>query len=100
MPHALFATAIGTCGLAWNDTGLTGFQLPEETDALTERQLAARNDTAAAATPPDWARAVMARVQQHLVGTLQDFSDVAVDWSRVSEFQRGVYREALAIKPG
>jgi len=26
MPHVLFPTPFGTCGIAWNDTGLTGFQ--------------------------------------------------------------------------
>jgi methylated-DNA-[protein]-cysteine S-methyltransferase len=44
---------------------------------------------------------VIERVQQHLSGNLQHFTaEERIDWSRVSEFQRAVYREALAIKPG
>jgi len=39
-------------------------------------------------------------VQLHLEGQLQDFSGTILDWSRVSDFQRAVYLQAQAIKPG
>ncbi|MDP1579215.1 MAG: methylated-DNA--[protein]-cysteine S-methyltransferase [Candidatus Didemnitutus sp.] len=101
MPHAIFPTAFGTCGLAWNETGLTGFQLPEATAAETEQQLAARAFTQAAAEPlPDWLPPLIARVQAHCAGQMQDFADVALDWSRVSDFQRAVYEQTVAIKAG
>jgi methylated-DNA-[protein]-cysteine S-methyltransferase len=98
--HTLFPTAFGPRGLAWNDTGLTRFQLPEATPELTERSLVGETGSTPAATPPAWAQDIIARVRQHFEGALQDFSDVAIDWSRVSEFQQDVYRAALAIKPG
>jgi len=101
MPHTLFPTALGTCGIAWNDTGLTGFQFPEGDVELTERRLAARAQSKPATEPrPEWLRRVIERVQAHLEGRLQDFSDVPIDWSRVSDFQRAVYTHTLAIKPG
>ncbi|HEY5080151.1 MAG TPA: methylated-DNA--[protein]-cysteine S-methyltransferase [Opitutaceae bacterium] len=101
MPHFLFQTDFGVCGLAWNDAGLTGFQLPEETDEHTERSLAARGGSReSAAEAPPWVRQIVARVQMHLRGDLQHFTDERIDWSRVSEFQRAVYREASAIRPG
>ena len=34
MPHAFFPTQFGNCGIAWNENGLTGFQLPEVSVAL------------------------------------------------------------------
>jgi len=43
---------------------------------------------------------IIARVQRHLAGDLQDFADLAYDWSRVTEFQSRVLRAVLAIKPG
>ena len=87
--------------MAWEEAGLTGFQLPEETDERTERSLAAKGGgTEAASDPPEWVRQLIARVQRHLRGDLQHFVDERIDWSRVSEFQRAVYREASAIKPG
>jgi methylated-DNA-[protein]-cysteine S-methyltransferase len=101
MPHTLFPTAIGTCGLAWNDSGLTGFQFPEENVEDTERKLAARARSKPADTPrPEWVRRLVERVQAHLEGKIQDFADVPLDWKRVSEFQRAVYLQALEIKAG
>lgn len=100
MPHALIPTAFGTCGIAWNDTGLTGFQLPETTDALTEQRIGARARTQPATEIPEWMQQLIARVQAHFEGRMQDFSDVALDWSRVSDFQRAVYLHAQGIRPG
>ncbi|HYC70552.1 MAG TPA: methylated-DNA--[protein]-cysteine S-methyltransferase [Opitutaceae bacterium] len=101
MPHTLFPTSFGTCALAWNGNVLLGFQLPDDDVELTERHLAARAKSKPAAEPrPDWVRRLVERVQQHLDGRLQDFSDIPLDWPRVSEFQRAVYLQAQAIKPG
>lgn len=101
MPHTLFPTVFGTCGIAWNDNGLTGFQLPEESDAHTEQRLASKARSQPAAAPlPDWIEATITRVQQHLEGRMQDFSDARLDWSRVTDFQQAVYLHALGIKPG
>lgn len=101
MPHTLFPTSFGTCGVAWNETGLTGFQLPEDDVEAMERKLAARANSKPAAEPrPEWLRRAIERVQAHLDGRLQDFTDVPLDWSRVSDFQKAVYLRALAIKPG
>ena len=36
MTWKLFETAIGWCGIAWNDVGLTWLQLPEQDRAATE----------------------------------------------------------------
>src|SRR6478609_5820421 len=70
MPHTLFPTAFGTCGVAWNDTGLTGFQFPEETDTATEQRLAAKSRSQPAAEPiPEWVQALIVRMQQHLDGS-------------------------------
>src|SRR5262249_41753599 len=33
-------------------------------------------------------------------GRLQDFSDAAIDWSRVSDFQQAVLLRTLAVRPG
>jgi methylated-DNA-[protein]-cysteine S-methyltransferase len=101
MPHTLFPTAFGTCGIAWNDTGLTGFQLPEDDVETTERRLAARARSKPADEPrPEWVRRAVELVQQHLEGKLQDFTDLPLDWSRVSDFQQAVYLHAQGIKPG
>jgi len=101
MPHTLFPTAFGTCGIAWEERGLTGFQLPESDVADTERHLATKAHSKPADVPrPEWMRRLVERVQAHLEGKLQDFADAPYDWSQVSDFQQAVYLQALAIKPG
>ncbi len=52
-----------------------------------------------AARPPAIA-AVIGRVQRHLAGDLQDFADIAYDWTSVTDFQRRVLRALLKIRPG
>ena len=101
MPHILFSTALGLCGLAWEGEVLTGFQLPEGTPELTEQQLRkkARSGDAQAAAPV-WIQAMIGRIQSHLAGRMQDFAGTPLAWDRVSEFQRGVYRHTQAIRPG
>jgi methylated-DNA-[protein]-cysteine S-methyltransferase len=102
MPHTLFPTAFGTCGVAWNDNGLIGFQLPEASEADTEQRLAAKaRSLPATEGVPAWVQETIARVQAHLAGSkVQDFADIRLDWSRVTDFQQAVYLHAQDIKPG
>lgn len=104
MPYAFFPTALGSCGVAWNDAGLTGFALPDGAEIRLERKLAARSPEAGAPWRPDaappWEREIIALVQQHLGGESQDFAGGRYDFSAVTEFQRRVYQFALTVKPG
>jgi methylated-DNA-[protein]-cysteine S-methyltransferase len=90
MPHTTFTTPLGLCAIAWSDAGLTRFLLPdpERRSGNTESD------------PPSWVSEIIARVQRHLIGEPQDFSDVRYDFSRVPEFVRSVLRAALDVKPG
>jgi methylated-DNA-[protein]-cysteine S-methyltransferase len=101
MAFVLFTTSFGTCGVAWNEAGLTRFQLPGETDAGAEKRLGSggggRLDEDEA---PEWVRAAITRVRRHLDGEMQDFSDLPLDRALASEFQLAVYCEALLIRPG
>jgi methylated-DNA-[protein]-cysteine S-methyltransferase len=90
MPHATFATPLGTCAIAWSDAGLTRFLLPDP-DRGT-------NDTEA--DPPAWVVTIIERVKRHLAGEPQDFADVPYDFGRMPEFNRAVLRATLAIKSG
>lgn len=91
MPHATFSTSLGLCAIAWGDGGLTRFLLPDP-----ERPAGELPEV----EPPEWVRAIIARVQRHLSGEAQDFSDVTYDFSHVPEFTRDVLLATLAIKPG
>jgi methylated-DNA-[protein]-cysteine S-methyltransferase len=99
VPFALFHTPFGTCGISWNEVGLTGFQLPEDSESRTAQSLAARLGTQPG-EPPEWVAQVITRVQLHLGGVSQDFTGTALDRSGVSEFQAAVYLQTQAIRPG
>jgi methylated-DNA-[protein]-cysteine S-methyltransferase len=91
MPHATFPTPLGTCAIAWSDTGLTRFLLP---DPARPAGGGTESD------PPPWVAEIIARVQKHIAGEPQDFSDVRYDFGRMPEFNRSVLRAALAVKSG
>src|ERR1044071_634580 len=92
MPHATFTTPLGTCAIAWNDSGLTRFLLPDP-----DRHRSS-NDTES--DPPPWVGEIIERVRRHLAGDLQDFSDVRYDFGRMPEFNRAVLQATLAVKSG
>lgn len=84
-----FPTALGDCAMTWNDTGLLGFTLPGGDLPATTAE-----------TPPPWLTALIIRVQQHLAGKLQTFSDAPYAFANVTDFERRVYELSLAIPPG
>jgi methylated-DNA-[protein]-cysteine S-methyltransferase len=101
MSRALIPTAFGVCGVIWNETGLTGFQLPERIGALAQQHLTRKGSAEPpGGGPPDWVQQIVRRVQRHFEGELQDFADAPLDWSRVNVFREAVYRQAQTIKPG
>jgi len=86
--------------LACSDAKVVRFQLPEETEALTRERLSRFGPETVEEGAPPWVHRVVARARAHLGGEAQDFSDIGLDWSLVSDFQRAVYLQTQAIAPG
>ncbi len=99
---ALFETAIGHCGMAWNDgdTGLAGVLLPEGSVQATRTRMQAKFAGVAEAAPPLNVQKIMARVVALLDGVQDDLADIALDMSGVPPFNQRVYEVARAIPPG
>ena len=95
--HCLFDTAIGRCGVAWSERGLTGVQFPESSPAATEKRLMRKSGSFGAAEPPPEMRAVIADIQRYFAGEPVDFSGVAVDLDGVDPFRRNLYETMRAI---
>jgi methylated-DNA-[protein]-cysteine S-methyltransferase len=91
MSTRYFSTALGVASVSWNEHGLTRFHLPEEN--------AKASGPLSTSAPPEIADIIL-RAQDHFAGTLHDFSDVALDWSQVTSFQKKVYLETQAIPAG
>ena len=104
MPHLLFPTPIGSCGLAWNEAGLTAFVLPgrdqAETEAWLERLAGADRTAISIEAAPAWVCSLIGQVQRHLAGELQDFTGVPLDFERVAHFARRVYEAARTVPAG
>lgn len=92
MPETTFETSIGTCGLVWHEAGLTAFRLPDDT--------AAPEPSVRAEEIPEWIKSIIKRVQRHLTGDWQNFSDLNYDYTSTGDFPRQVYDATLQIKPG
>jgi O-6-methylguanine DNA methyltransferase len=97
---ALFDTAIGRCGIAWNGRGVAGVQLPEARDAETRARLLQQfPDAREGSLPPEIERACDSIVAL-LHGEASDLAAIALDMERVPPFHRRVYEVARAIAPG
>src|SRR5665213_3515473 len=88
----LFDTALGRCGIAWSERGVTRVTFPERTEAATTTRLLRRlpAETREMVPPPAIARAI-AGIVALAAGGKPDLSEVAVDLDGVPEFERGVY---------
>lgn len=96
--YCLFETDFGPCGVAWNERGLCGVQLPEADRAATERRLKARAGGGAPAEPPSEIVRAIAVLQRHFAGERSDFTAVPIDLSAAaSPFHARVYEELRAI---
>jgi methylated-DNA-[protein]-cysteine S-methyltransferase len=97
--YCLFDTAIGACGVAWSERGVTRLQLPEADAKATERRLSASAARASRAAPAEIEQ-LIADVQHYLTGNRVDFAAVAIDLRGVEPFQRKVYEAARSIPWG
>lgn len=89
--YTLFETAIGVCGVAWSDRGLTRMQLPESDPKATEARLAAWDAGAAQGHPTPEAAKAIAALQRYFAGERTDFNDLALDLGAMSPFYQSVY---------
>lgn len=97
---ALFDTAIGFAGIAWNDVGLVACHLPEREAETARRGFLRRFPDAAEATIPGHLDATVDGIRALMRGEKADLSDAPLDLTRTPEFHAKVYEIARAIPPG
>jgi methylated-DNA-[protein]-cysteine S-methyltransferase len=96
----LLDTAIGRCGIAWNDRGLVGVQLPETSVAATRARMQQRFPEATETRPDAQVRPSLTAIAQLLAGKRRDLSSIALDMQGVPPFHQRVYQAARKIPPG
>ena len=95
--HLIFETAGGFCGIAWNDVGITRFQLPAKNAEATERLLRRRVPEAKAGAPTPEVAAAVAAVQRYFEGQRTDFSGFELDLSDQDAFCKRIYAAARKV---
>jgi len=98
--YALFDTAIGFAGIAWNDAGLVACHLPERDTDNSRRSFLRRFPEAAEADVPLHLAATVEGIRALMRGEKATFEDTPLDLSRTPEFHAKVYEIARAIPPG
>jgi methylated-DNA-[protein]-cysteine S-methyltransferase len=99
--YAVFDTAIGPCGIAWNARDVVaGVQLPSSTAAQLRVRLSRRFRGAVEATPPTTVQKAIDGIRRLLAGQATDLRFIPLDMDGVPDFDRRVYEVARTIPPG
>ena len=85
----VFETKLGFAAIAWNDAGVTRFNLPGPKETATNRL-----GGATPANPPPPIAAVVDQALRYFAGERIDFDAIGLDLSHVEPFRRAIY-EAL-----
>ncbi|MDW5594321.1 methylated-DNA--[protein]-cysteine S-methyltransferase [Conexibacter stalactiti] len=97
---AIFETALGACGIAWNDHGLVAVQLPEGDADRTRARLVRFAPRALPLPLTPAAQRARDGIVALLDGADDDLADVALDDRELPEFARAVYALAREVRPG
>ena len=101
--HAVFETALGLCGIAWEQGALVGVLLPEESETATRarmRRLHPGLPPTDVDRTPAYVREAIDRIAALLAGEPDDLRDLPLDMTRVPAFHRRVYALVRDIPPG
>ena len=98
-PHhyLIFETAGGFCGIAWNNVGITRFQLPTKSAAAAERTLLRRVPGAEHGAPTPEVIEAVAAVKRYFEGEQTDFSGFRLDLGEQDPFFEQIYAAARRI---
>jgi methylated-DNA-[protein]-cysteine S-methyltransferase len=95
--YFIFETAGGFCGIAWNNLGITRFQLPTRSAAATERILLRRVPGAEPGAPTPEVIEAVAAVKHYFEGDETDFSSFKLDLGEQDAFFKQIYAAARRV---
>ena len=98
--YLVFETAGGYCGIAWNNVGVTRFQLPARSAEATERNLLRRLPRAEPGAPTPEVAGAIAAAKRYFEGEKIDFSDVRLALDEQEDFFKQIYAAAQRISWG
>ena len=84
--YHVFETKLGTAAIAWNEAGVTRFNLPGPKDGATNRL-----GGATPAEPPPHIAAIVEQARRYFAGERIDFNAIGLDLSGVEPSRRAIY---------
>jgi methylated-DNA-[protein]-cysteine S-methyltransferase len=95
--YSIFETAGGFCGIAWNNMGITRFQLPAKTAEAARRTLLRRVPGAEPGVPATEILEAIAAVKRYFEGEETDFSGFRLDLGEQDPFFKKIYAAARRV---
>jgi methylated-DNA-[protein]-cysteine S-methyltransferase len=95
--YLIFDTEGGFCGIAWNDAGITRFQLPAKSAEAAERALLRRVPGAEPGAPTPEVVEAVAAVKRYFQGEETDFSGFRLDLGEQDPFFKQIYAAARRV---
>jgi methylated-DNA-[protein]-cysteine S-methyltransferase len=95
--YLIFETAMGFCGIGWNDVGITCFRLPTPREAATRHQLLRRLPNAKPARPGGQIAEAVDLAKLYFAGEEADFRRFTIDLGTQNPFFRQVYDAVRAL---
>ncbi len=89
--YTVFETTAGFCGIAWNEVGITRFQLPSSTAEATERLIAHRAAGSTPGEPPAMVSEAIGAARRYFAGEPVDFAALPLDLGEQDAFFARVY---------
>jgi len=94
----VFPSDLGWIAVCWTGQALEGFTLGHPSAQAAAAATSAI--CAISSNPPEFVLRLAERIQSYAAGTDEDFSDVPLDLSHLTEFQRRVVKECRRIRVG
>jgi methylated-DNA-[protein]-cysteine S-methyltransferase len=95
--YLIFETAAGFCGIAWNDVGITRFQLPTKSAEATKRIMLRRLPEAEPGAPTPEVLEAVAAARRYFRGEETDFSGFKLDLGEQDAFFKEIYAAARRL---
>jgi methylated-DNA-[protein]-cysteine S-methyltransferase len=95
--YLIFETRGGFCGIAWNNVGITRFQLPAKSAEGAQRMLLRRALGAKPGAPTPQVAEAVAAVKRYFEGKETDFSRFKLDLGEQDAFFERIYAAARQV---
>jgi methylated-DNA-[protein]-cysteine S-methyltransferase len=95
--YHVFETAMGFCGIAWSDAGVSRFQLPTKSFEAAEKLTCRRAPSAEPGAPPAGVAAVVEAAKRYFDGEEIGFSQVQLDLAGQDAFFAQLYNALRGV---